>query len=368
MATTNTHEQRRCTPNRISAVAVPRRQPRRARRLTPGSMASARNTEIASSTNSPLKLVPEEPRGDRAEEAEPEHDDRRHHPAGQAAVLPRLVDEDLLGRTASSSAAGSTVPSPAGGSVRRLVVPEVVAPRLGLRCHVRDLRTSRRRIACRLRWIRPRSERSANIREVTGELLIVTGPPGAGKSTAAAVLVEHARAERPRRGRRPSSGSSGGAGSNRGSSTSQAQNEAVTEAAGAATGRFVAAGYWTVYDGVVGPWFLPRFVAATGLERVHYVVLLPSVDTCVERVATPARARVHRRAGDPADARRVRDRRPCPSGTSSATSPRQRRARRRRSSGSSTPGSAPTRADGPQKCRRQPGRSALSVLGGDVRR
>jgi energy-coupling factor transporter ATP-binding protein EcfA2 len=126
---------------------------------------------------------------------------------------------------------------------------------------------------------------SANIRVVAGELLIVTGPPGAGKSTAAALLVEH---------REPSvlvEGDDFFRFLRRGRiepwlAASQVQNEVVTEAAGAATGRFAAGGYWTVYDGVVGPWFLARFVAATGLARVHYVVLLPSVDTCVDRVAT----------------------------------------------------------------------------------
>ena len=35
---------------------------------------------------------------------------------------------------------------------------------------------------------------------------------------------------------------------------------------------------------MIGPWFLPQFVAATGLERVHYAVLLPTADTCVDRV------------------------------------------------------------------------------------
>jgi hypothetical protein len=64
------------------------------------------------------------------------------------------------------------------------------------------------------------------------------------------------------------------------------QNETVTQAAAAATGRFAAAGYETVYDGVVGPWFLPTFAAATGLDRLDYVVLLPTVERCLERALT----------------------------------------------------------------------------------
>ena len=51
-----------------------------------------------------------------------------------------------------------------------------------------------------------------------------------------------------------------------------------------ATGRFVAAGYETVYDGVVGPWSLTAFVSSTGLDRVDYVILMPDVEDCVERV------------------------------------------------------------------------------------
>jgi hypothetical protein len=67
---------------------------------------------------------------------------------------------------------------------------------------------------------------------------------------------------------------------------SHEQNTVVTRAAAAAAGAFVLGGYETVYDGVVGPWFLPAFAAATHLEHLDYVILLPSVDTCVQRVAT----------------------------------------------------------------------------------
>lgn len=116
-------------------------------------------------------------------------------------------------------------------------------------------------------------------------LLIVTGPPGAGKSTVSRALA--ARFER--------SALVGGdaffAFVARGAippwlPESHPQNEVVTRAAALATGQFVDGGYDTVYDGVVGPWFLPTFAGATGLASLHYVILLPSVDQCVERVLT----------------------------------------------------------------------------------
>lgn len=118
-----------------------------------------------------------------------------------------------------------------------------------------------------------------------GSLLVVTGPPGAGKSTVAGMLV--ARDE-------PSvlvAGDAFFAFLARGAiqpwfPESREQNEVVTLAAGAAAGRYAAGGYTTVYDGVVGPWFLPTFAGATGLDRLDYVVLLPPVEVCVERVAT----------------------------------------------------------------------------------
>ncbi|HEX2040334.1 MAG TPA: AAA family ATPase [Acidimicrobiales bacterium] len=116
-------------------------------------------------------------------------------------------------------------------------------------------------------------------------LLVVTGPPGAGKSTVARVLAD--RFERSvlvegdaffaflaRGAQRPWLPGS------------EAQNEVVTRAAAVAAAAFVAGGYTTVYDGVVGPWLLPTFAAATGLDSVDYAVLLPAEDCCVERVAT----------------------------------------------------------------------------------
>lgn len=64
------------------------------------------------------------------------------------------------------------------------------------------------------------------------------------------------------------------------------QNEIVTRAAASAAGRYASGGYFTIYDGVVGPWFLPTFARATGLDQLEYVILLPTVERCLERVAT----------------------------------------------------------------------------------
>ncbi|HEX3839794.1 MAG TPA: AAA family ATPase [Acidimicrobiales bacterium] len=116
-------------------------------------------------------------------------------------------------------------------------------------------------------------------------LLLVTGPPGAGKSTVARAIAEAS----------PHSvfvaGDAFFGFLANGSiapwlTAAHRQNQIVTRAAASAAGRYASGGYFTVYDGIVGPWFLPTFASATGLDELDYVVLMPPMETCVERVAT----------------------------------------------------------------------------------
>lgn len=119
--------------------------------------------------------------------------------------------------------------------------------------------------------------------EGPGSLLIVTGPPGAGKSTVAPMLAEALDPSVLIAGDNFFDFLATGA-IEPWLPASAAQNQVVIEAAALATSRFVGAGYKSVFEGIVGPWFLETFLAAANIDTVDYVVLLPSADCCVARV------------------------------------------------------------------------------------
>ena len=116
------------------------------------------------------------------------------------------------------------------------------------------------------------------------DLIVVTGPPGAGKSTVARVLADRFPRSALVTGDSFFAFVSGGWVAPW-LPEAHEQNDVVLRAAASAAGRFVAGGYTVVYDGVLGPWFLPTFSAATGLACLSYVVLLPSEQECLGRVA-----------------------------------------------------------------------------------
>jgi len=115
-------------------------------------------------------------------------------------------------------------------------------------------------------------------------LFVIAGPPGAGKTTMSALVSARLS---------PSALISGDAFFrflNQGAVApwlpeATEQNRVVIRASGAAAGQFARDGYETVFDGVMGPWWLPTFLEATGLDNLHYAILLPSADQCVQNVA-----------------------------------------------------------------------------------
>jgi cytidylate kinase len=113
------------------------------------------------------------------------------------------------------------------------------------------------------------------------EILVITGPPGAGKTSVSEALV--ARTERSvlvdgdaffgfvRRGRVPPW-----------EPAADRQNCAVIRAVGAAAEQFAVAGFFTVVDGVIGPWFLEAFLEHV-THPVGYVILRPSAEVAMKR-------------------------------------------------------------------------------------
>lgn len=117
-------------------------------------------------------------------------------------------------------------------------------------------------------------------------VLILTGPPGVGKSTTAAILAERATAGVHLESDVFFRFIRGGA-IEPWKPESQEQNSVVMRIVGEAAAGYAAAGYFTVIDGIVLPrWFLAplRDVLREAGHEVTYVVLWAPLSVCTSHV------------------------------------------------------------------------------------
>jgi AAA domain len=110
-------------------------------------------------------------------------------------------------------------------------------------------------------------------------VVLVTGPPGAGKSTVAGAIASRSARSAVHLHSDDFYGYIRSGFVEPWQPASDPQNRVVTGAIAAAAVTFGQGGYLVLVDGILGPWFLPAFrdAAARAGVPLHYLVLRPSL-------------------------------------------------------------------------------------------
>lgn len=114
-----------------------------------------------------------------------------------------------------------------------------------------------------------------------GEVLILTGPPGSGKSTAARGLASLAGSTKVHIHADDFWHAIKYGGVEPYLPAAHEQNGVVMRALASAVDVYAGAGYFVIVDGIIGPWFLHAFRPLT--VPLHYVVLRPELEVAVQR-------------------------------------------------------------------------------------